>query len=139
MNSLEEGETILLMLKSSRTEITVGGRLGPQGTSRLIPCLRRSPGGTHRATALCWCAGTCGWAGAGQAAVSGGTSQAKCPLPTSGNFFFFHLRRFTCASRNVSVVSKLTAPFSSIFFFLNLFYFILFFTRLKSLSLVLLT
>lgn len=39
MNSLEEGETILLMLKSSCTEITFSGRLGPQGTSRLIPLL----------------------------------------------------------------------------------------------------
>lgn len=68
MNSLEEGETILLMLKSSRTEITVGRRLGPRGMSQSIPC--RSPGGTHQAAALCWCVGACGWAGAGQAAAS---------------------------------------------------------------------
>lgn len=44
----------------------------------------------------------------------GGTLQSKCLLPTSGNYFF-HLRRFTCASRNVSIIFKLTAPFSSIY------------------------
>jgi len=69
----------------------------------------------------------------------GGTWQSKCPLPTSGNYFF-HPRRFTCASRNVSIVSKLTAPFSSIYpilFFLNLI--LKFFSRWESLSLPLVT
>lgn len=63
MNSLEEGETILLMLKSSRTEITVSGRLGPWGISQ-------SPAACQ-ATARCLCRRACGWASDGQAAALG--------------------------------------------------------------------
>lgn len=59
MNSLEEGETILLMLKSSHKEIIVSRRLGPRGMSRLIP--HRLPGNMQWAAVLCQCMGA--WVG----------------------------------------------------------------------------
>lgn len=71
MNSWEEGELILLMLKSSCVEITGSGRPGPWGMAWSIP---HTPG--------------CGWAGDRQVAVSGRYLQSKYPLPTSGNCFF---------------------------------------------------
>lgn len=104
MNSWEEGETILLMLKSSCTEITGGGRPGPWGMAWSIPH-------THGH----------GWAGDRQVAVPGEVSAVKIS-PSHLREFFFH-PMFICASRNVSIGSKLTASFSSIyplFFFLNL-------------------
>lgn len=96
MNSLEEGETILLMLKSSRTEITVGGRLAPKGTSRLIPC--HLLGSMHWATMLCRCVGACTWAGARWAAALRRCLAVEMSPSHLGGLFFSLVLAEMCPS-----------------------------------------